>query len=75
MLKWCISCDVEIILGCKLMIYKYLHRLFVFHVFAFEGESARKYSFILRVEQKTQTKKTQLAYNMKECVLISSGQR
>lgn len=46
MLKWCISCDVEIILGCKLMIYKYLHRLFVFHVFAFEGESARKYSFI-----------------------------
>ena len=48
MLKRCISCDEKIASGCKLLIYKVLRKTLIFRVFASEGKSARKFSFIFR---------------------------
>lgn len=57
------------------MIYKYLHKLFIPHVFAFEGEFAHKYSLFFEGRTENSDEKTQLAYNQKERVLVSSEQR
>lgn len=57
------------------MIYRYLHKLFIPHVFAFEGEFAHKYSLIFEGRTENSDEKTQLAYNQKERVLVSSEQR
>ena len=47
-LKRCISHHEKISIGCKLLVYSRLHKALIFREFAFEGESARKYSLIFR---------------------------
>ena len=59
MLKWCLLHDEENLLCCKSLIYSILNVTLIFRVFASEEESARKYSFIFLVEQKTQMNKSQ----------------
>lgn len=65
MLKWCLLQDEKMDVKHKLLLYNNLRETLIIRVFAPDGESVRKYSFIFGVEQETLTEKSESGYNLK----------